>query len=123
MSQLSGSGVDNKPFNQEDPLSPQAGAQPESDDGTEPEVIQAVAVLSSVRALEPVRVGPPPLVQAAAAVATGFVAGAATAAVLTRRRSTRNALASPRTPRQLQASRDGATQTFLVHVQALGRRS
>jgi hypothetical protein len=111
--------VDDEPFTQEDPPTPEAGAQDEA----APEVVQAVAVLGTVRALEPVRVRPAPLVQAAAAVATGFVAGAATAAVLTRRRTTRNELAAPRTARQLQASRDGATQTFLVHVQALGRRS
>ena len=110
--------MDDQPFNEEDPLIAEAEAHGEEP----PEVVQAVAVLGTVCALEPVRVGPAPLVQAAAAVATGFVAGAATAAVLTRRRSARNALGAPRTARQLQASRDGATQTFLVHVQALGRR-
>jgi len=87
----------------------------------EGEIVEAVAVLGSVRALEPVRVGPPPLVQAAAAVATGFVAGAATAAVLTRRREARRLLSPARGTRQLPTPKASSGQTFLVHVQPLRR--
>lgn len=101
-----------------------------------PELVDAVAVIETVGAVERIRVGPPPLVQAAAAAATGFVAGAATVAVLGRRREGRRALGRPATrglpgpfgvrrlpaPRPEGLPRDGAAQTFLVHVYALGRR-
>jgi len=50
----------------------------------EPEVVDGVLVVADVRAVEVVRQGPPPFVQVAAVAATGFVAGAATAAVLGR---------------------------------------
>ena len=49
------------------------------------EVVEGVVVLAAARPLEPLREGPPPFVQVAAVAATGFVAGAATAAVLGRR--------------------------------------
>jgi hypothetical protein len=100
------------------------------------ELVDAVAVIEPIGAVERVRVGPPPLVQAAAAAATGFIAGAATVAVLGRRREGRRALGRPATrglpapfrarrlpaPRPEGLPRDGAAQTFLVHVYALGRR-
>jgi hypothetical protein len=50
----------------------------------EPEVVDGVLVVADVRAVEVARQGPPPFVQVAAVAATGFVAGAATAAVLGR---------------------------------------
>lgn len=49
------------------------------------EAIDGVIVIAQARPLEPMREGPPPFVQVAAVAATGFVAGAATAAVLGRR--------------------------------------
>jgi hypothetical protein len=55
----------------------------------EPEVVDGELVLASARAIEPVRPAGPPLRQVAAVAATGFVAGAATAAVLGRHRSRR----------------------------------
>jgi hypothetical protein len=51
------------------------------------EVVEGVLVIAAPRRLAPVRQGPPPLRQVAAVAATGFVAGAATAAVLGRRMS------------------------------------
>ena len=58
--------MDDQPFNEEDPLIAEAEAHGEEP----PEVVQAVAVLGTVRALEPVRVGPaPPLRQSSLAVA------------------------------------------------------
>ena len=53
------------------------------------EVVDGELVLASTRAIEPVRAGGPPLRQVAAVAATGFVAGAATAAVLGRHRARR----------------------------------
>jgi hypothetical protein len=81
---------------------------------------QTIALIESVRVLEPARSGPPAILQAAAVAATGFVAGAATAAVLGRRR-TRQSLTLPGAARQLPAARVGDTQTFLVHVRQIRR--
>jgi hypothetical protein len=50
------------------------------------EVVEGVVVIATPRRLEPVREGPP-LRHVAAVAATGFVAGAATAAVFGRRLS------------------------------------
>ena len=64
------------------------------------EVVEGVVVLAAARPLEPLREGPPPFVQVAAVAATGFVAGAATAAVLGRRFSrvaARRAASAPAT--------------------------
>jgi hypothetical protein len=60
------------------------------------EVVEGVVVLAPARAIEPLRPPSPPLRQVAAVAATGFVAGAATAAVLGRRygRSRRRASAT-----------------------------
>jgi hypothetical protein len=53
----------------------------------EGEVLDGLPVVSEPRVLEPVRVAQVPAVQAAALAATGFVAGAATVAVVHRRRN------------------------------------
>jgi hypothetical protein len=81
---------------------------------------EAIALVESVRLIEPIRVGPPAIVQAAAVAATGFVAGAATAAVLGRRRA-RQSLGAPRSKRSLPAQPTISSQTFLVHVHTLRR--
>jgi hypothetical protein len=93
-------------------------------EGDEGELIEAVAVIETVRTIEPVRPATPALVQAAAVAATGFVAGAATVAVLNRRRAggARGLPAPWREQRQLPAGESPRTQTFLVQVHALGRR-
>jgi hypothetical protein len=83
------------------------------------EPVEAIALIESVRVIEPVRSAPPALVQAAAAAATGFVAGAATVAVLSRRRTGR-ALLAPR-PRLPSLRSEGETRTFLVQVRTLRR--
>ena len=107
--------------------------QPTSIDGAEErsadqaELVDGVVVLASVRALEPVREGPPAFVQVAAVAATGFVAGAATAAVLGRHRSRSLARRAPAAaldrwpPRQAPAEAL-ASQRFLVDVYTLTRR-
>jgi hypothetical protein len=51
------------------------------------EVVDGLPVVSEPRVLEPARVAQVPAVQAAALAATGFVAGAATVAVVHRRRN------------------------------------
>jgi hypothetical protein len=91
------------------------------------EAVDGVVVLAAVRPLEPLREGPPPFVQVAAVAATGFVAGAATAAVLGRRLSRvqarRAASAAPATiplrrgePYEVLSSR-----RFLVDVHTIAR--
>jgi len=79
-----------------------------------------LALVESVRVLEPVRTGLPALAQAAAAAATGFVAGVATVAVLNRRRGGPSLLAQ-RTRRPASLVPVGETQTFLVQVRMLRR--
>jgi hypothetical protein len=88
--------------------------------------LEEIALVESVRVIEPARNSPPAIVQAAAVAATGFVAGAATAVALSRRRS-RQALPAPRGWRQPLLPPPGSrpapgdSQTFLVHVQTLRR--
>jgi len=59
------------------------------------EVVDGVIVLAGARAVEQVRPAGPPLRQVAAVAATGFVAGAATAAVLGRHRARRRERLAP----------------------------
>jgi hypothetical protein len=83
------------------------------------EVVDAV-VVAEVREVTPARAPMPVVAQAAAVAATGFAAGAVTAAVLRRARVRRTVKASRR--------RDGAalpvlgTRSFLVDVHLLGPR-
>ena len=83
----------------------------------EEELVDGLPVLAEVRAIEPATPAIMPAVQAAAAAATGFVAGAATLA-LVRRHSTRK---QGRT-RRVGARRGGellpivGSRTFLVDV-------
>jgi hypothetical protein len=95
----------------------------------EPEIVDGVVVVADVRALQSVREGPPPFVQVAAVAATGFMAGAATAAVLGRRLSraqARRTAFAPTVqapaPRQFPAHEVAASQRFLVDVYTLVRR-
>jgi|SRR5665213_3526901 len=95
----------------------------------EPEVVDGVLVIANVREVEVARHGPPPFVQVAAVAATGFVAGAATAAVLGRhfaRVQARRApgvvsSAAPSAPvrRREPALEVVASRTFLVDVHTL----
>jgi hypothetical protein len=110
------------------------GEQPEDlTDGEQPapgnahddaEVVDGVLVLASARALEAPRESSPPLRAVAVVAATGFVAGAATAAVLgrglARRQAKRAAVAAA--PSQREALEVVASRRFVVHVQTLARR-
>lgn len=87
----------------------------------EEETVDGVPVLAEVRAIEPASPVALPAVQAAAAAATGFVAGAATLA-LVRRRGARK-LARTRTRQR--GGADGlpivASRSFLVDVHLIAR--
>jgi hypothetical protein len=91
----------------------------------EPEVVDGVLVVADVRAVEVVRQGPPPFVQVAAVAATGFVAGAATAAVLGRHFARAQARRSPSvatsaSPRRREPTFEVvASRTFVVEVHTL----
>ena len=77
------------------------------------EVVDGELVLASARAIEPVRTAGPPLRQVAAVAATGFVAGAATAAVLGRHRARRR----ERAPAPIgDAIRPVTLRRFVVYV-------
>jgi hypothetical protein len=91
------------------------------------EVVDGVVVLAEVRALDSVREGPPPFVQVAAVAATGFVAGAATAAVLGRHFSRAQARRGASTPAVVPLRRSEplevvSSRRFLVDVHTLARR-
>jgi hypothetical protein len=95
-------------------------------DAERDEIVDGVVVVSSVRAVAPLREGPPPFVQVAAVAATGFMAGAATAAVLGRRMSRSQArravAAGTDSPRPLATREVLASQRFVVDVYTLARR-
>ncbi|HEY1774912.1 MAG TPA: hypothetical protein VGG41_02020 [Solirubrobacteraceae bacterium] len=92
------------------------------------EIVEGVVVVAATRRLEPVRESPP-LRQVAAVAATGFVAGAATAAVLGRRLSrtqARRAALSP-APAAPVALRRGsydivASRRYVVDVHTIAPR-
>ncbi len=84
------------------------------------EVVDGLPVLAEVRTLEPATVAALPAVQAAAAAATGFVAGAATLALMRRHSARRLARA------RLQRRSTGglpvlASRSFLVDVHLLAK--
>jgi hypothetical protein len=84
------------------------------------ELVDGVPVLAEVRPIEQVPVVLVlPAVQAAAAAVTGFVAGAATLAVMRRRHARRLARRQPGRPLDLMPV--SGTRTYLVRVQRVGR--
>jgi hypothetical protein len=86
------------------------------------ESVDALPVLAEVRPLEPVPRGALPAVQAAAAAATGFVAGAATVALVKRhaaRKLARGRRGMPRRPIDLLPI--VASRTFLVDVHLIAK--
>jgi hypothetical protein len=91
--------------------------------GTE-EVVDGLPVLADMRTIEPASRIVLPAVQAAAAAATGFVAGAATVALVRRAGARKLARSQRRGPRRMQ---DGlpivASRTFLVDVHLLAKPS
>ena len=92
------------------------------DDRTAEETVDGLPVLADVRALEPTSHVSLPAVQAAAAAATGFVAGAATLA-LVRRHSARKLARSRRltTRRSADMLPIVGSRTFLVDVYLIAK--
>lgn len=90
-------------------------------DEPEEEVIDAVPVLAQVRAVEVVSPASLPAVQAAAVAATGFVAGAATLALVKRRQARRLARARPSVRRGLDALPIVGSRSFLVDVHLIAK--
>lgn len=81
----------------------------------EPEVVDGELVLVSARAIETARPAGPPLRQVAAVAATGFVAGAATAAVLGRHRSRRRER-TPAPAASADVTHPAASRRLVVYV-------
>jgi hypothetical protein len=94
-----------------------------SEERPEPEIeeLDAVPVLAEVRPIERSRLAGPVAVQAAAVVATSFVAGAATVAVV-RRHRVKKAAKRRRRSAQRQLAQVVASRSFLVDVHLLGGR-
>jgi hypothetical protein len=86
------------------------------------ETVHGVPVLAEVRAIQPHAPAALPAVQAAAVAATGFVAGAATLA-LVRRHSARKLARSRQSRRALEALPIVGSRSFLVDVHLIGRDS
>ena len=94
-------------------------AEPDYVNGDD-EVVDGLPVLSEVRALDPAGAVALPAVQAAAAAATGFVAGAATLALL--RRHTARRVARARLQRRGPMGMPVvASRSFLVDVHLLAK--
>lgn len=95
----------------------------EPDPGTEPdvEVVDGFPVLAEVRAVERVSPGSLPAVQAAAAAGAGFVAGAATVALIRRRTARRVARNARSARRPADLLPIAATRSFLVDVHVIAK--
>jgi hypothetical protein len=87
-------------------------------EGEPEEVVEGLPVLADVRPIERVSTAALPVVQAAAAAATGFVAGAATLA-LVKRHSARKLARSQRRPIDMLPI--VGSRTFLVDVHLVAR--
>jgi hypothetical protein len=89
----------------------------------EEETVEGMPVLADLRPIEPAPPTPLPAVQAAAVAATGFVAGAATMALVrrhaARKLSRAQGLGFRRGADNLPVM--GPGRTFLVHVRVVGR--
>ncbi len=102
-------------------------SDPESSIGEEivleqEETVQGLPVLADVRPIEPVVRPVLPAVQAAAAAATGFVAGAATVALVRRHSARKLARAQRRMPRRpVDMLPVVGSRTFLVDVHLLAK--
>jgi len=85
------------------------------------EIVDGLPVLADVRAIEPSSPVTLPVVQAAAAAATGFIAGAATLALVRRRSSRRRARARIGRRSAAGGLPIVGTRSFLVDVHLLAK--
>lgn len=86
------------------------------------ETVEGLPVLAEVHPVEPVAPRQLPAVQAAAAAATGFVAGAATVALVRRHSARKLVRAQRRAPRRaIDALPIVGSRTFLVDVHLLAK--
>ena len=85
------------------------------------EVVDGLPVLAEVRTIEPSSPASLPAVQAAAAAATGFVAGAATIALFRRRSARRLARARVSSQRGPNGLPIVGTRSFLVDVHLIAK--
>jgi hypothetical protein len=93
----------------------------EAADSGEEETVQGLPVLAEVRPIEPAR-APLPAVQAAAVAATGFVAGAATVALVRRHGTRKLARTQRNAPRRaVDMLPVIGSRTFLVDVHLLAK--
>ena len=99
-------------------------AEPEPEREADVEVVDGFPVLAEVRTVERVSPSSLPAVQAAAAAATGFVAGAATVALVRRRASRKLARSGKNGPRRVADLLPiTASRSFLVDVHVIGKQA
>jgi hypothetical protein len=89
--------------------------------GQEEEIVDGLPVLAEVRAIEPASPATLPAVQAAAAAATGFVAGAATIALLRRHSARKVARARLTSRRGSSGLPIVGSRSFLVDVHLIAK--
>jgi len=99
------------------PSAPPAPAEIVSDE----ETVDGVPILAEVRTIEPATPPALPAVQAAAAAATGFVAGAATLALVRRHSARKVARARNRQRRGGEGLSIVASRSFLVDVHLIAK--
>jgi hypothetical protein len=87
----------------------------------EEEIVDGLPVLAEVRAIEPASPAALPVVQAAAAAATGFVAGAATIALFRRHSARRLASARVSSRRAPTGLPIVGSRSFLVDVHLIAK--
>lgn len=102
------------------PVEPPVDAEVVGEAETVGEDVAGVPVLARVRTIEPASRASLPAVQAAAAAATGFLAGAATL-ILFRRRAARKLVRSRRPRRAVDALPVIASRSFLIDVHLIGK--
>lgn len=105
-----------------DPATSGSPSEPEASAEPEVEIVDGFPVLAEVRTVERVAPASLPTVQAAAAAATGFVAGAATVALVKRRAARKQAARMAARPRRAADLLPiAATRSFLVDVHVIAK--
>ncbi len=100
---------------------PRINGDPLEHDENEVETVDGVPVLAEVRSIARVSPASLPAIQVAAAAATGFVAGAATLALVKRRSARRLVRARGGTRRPVDMLPIVASRTLLVDIHLIGK--